>query len=135
MTNLPRVRVAANVRYCGTDNQLRTRWWFTTGMLAAPGLAVHRPRSHRSDRPDVTRYELTHLPSGLTVAGPACATHIDRAVTAAVASGVDWTVDADVLRQTPALAEIRRLAENSYRHVDCPRGTWPLPVLAGAVVR
>ncbi|MEU4778248.1 hypothetical protein [Micromonospora sp. NPDC023633] len=65
-----------------------------TGWPVAPGLAVNVTVDDDGQRLD-GRYSLTHLPSGQAIAQKLCARHVDQAAVAAIATGVDWTDDAE----------------------------------------
>ncbi|SBT69291.1 hypothetical protein GA0070622_6415 [Micromonospora sediminicola] len=65
-----------------------------TGWPVAPGLAINVTLDDNGQRLD-GRYSLTHLPSGQALARRLCARHVDQAAVAAIATGVDWTADAE----------------------------------------
>ncbi|MFY1599528.1 hypothetical protein [Micromonospora sp. WMMD737] len=75
-----------------------------TGWPVAPGLAITVTVDEDGQRLD-GRYSLTHLPSGKAVAQKLCARHVDQAATTAIATGIDWTNDAEQIvddeRTTP----------------------------------
>ncbi|MEU6077586.1 hypothetical protein [Micromonospora sp. NPDC047074] len=95
------------VRLYVSDNDAespRTVERVVTGWPVAPGLAVNVTLDDDGQRLD-GRYSLTHLPSGKAIAQKVCARHVDQAAVAAIATGVDWTDDADQIladeRTTP----------------------------------
>lgn len=65
-----------------------------TGWPVVPGLAINVTLDDYGQRLD-GRYSLTHLPSGRAVAQRLCARHVDQAAVVAVATGVDWSADAE----------------------------------------
>ncbi|WP_229402589.1 hypothetical protein [Micromonospora okii] len=126
--------VTVVLRYRDRDDQVRTRPWTTTGWQVTPGLAVHETYDHDTGGPTPRRYALTHLPSGLMLAGPSCADHMAEAVTAAVGCDVDWTADGDTIRQVTPPDGLRH-REDAYGHELCPRTVWRPVVPAKAGVR
>ncbi|MEV4826456.1 hypothetical protein [Micromonospora sp. NPDC049274] len=75
------------------------------GWPIAPGLAVHitMQDGQRLDG----RYNLAHLPSGLAIARMLCARHVDLAAVAAMATGIDWTDDAEQVIADERTAPLR----------------------------
>ncbi|MEV4212657.1 hypothetical protein [Micromonospora sp. NPDC049662] len=82
----------------------RTCEFIVAGWLVAPGLAVHRSWDHGA--PTDGRYSLTHLASASHLVSDLCARHIDQAVAAAIATGIDWTLDREEIVDDPHRARL-----------------------------
>lgn len=92
MTTLDRVSVRLTMRDRDEHDELYEYDLIVPGWLVAPGLAI--TDYHGIARPWPGQYSLTHLASGLCIAS-ICGQHVDRAVRAAIATGIDWTGDRD----------------------------------------
>ncbi|MFG1955403.1 hypothetical protein [Micromonospora sp. NPDC048830] len=99
--------VPVRIQMTDTDaaDEPRVSQVIVTGWPVAPGLAVH-VTIQDGQRLD-GRYNLAHLPSGLAVAQQLCARHIDQAAVAAIATGIDWTDDAEQILTDPRTAPLR----------------------------
>lgn len=75
------------------------------GWLVAPGLAVCT--TIIDGRMIRGSYSLIHLPSGRSLADDLCAGHVDQAVRAAIATGIDWTDEPDQVLADPRIAAMR----------------------------
>jgi hypothetical protein len=88
------------------------------GRIVAPGLAITRSAEFKEHRP---RYNLTHIPSGLTIGITRCGAHIEPTASLAAELGVDWTADKDVVIEA-LMAEGRigrlRTGAQCRRHCD-----------------
>jgi hypothetical protein len=103
-TPVRRERIPVRLLLADTDaaDEPRVSELVIPGWSVAPGLAVHP--SWQDGEPVTGRYSLTHLASGSTIAAELCARHVDQAAAVAIATGIDWTVDREAIRDDPRRA-------------------------------
>jgi hypothetical protein len=91
-----------------TTVKLTTHWGFeeVEAVVVVPGLAIHRALGERvSSR---SRWSLSHVGTGMRVCGPFRLQEQAINCAKAIAPLVDWTAEADAIRDSNIGAEVKR---------------------------
>ncbi|MFG1804628.1 hypothetical protein ACGFI4_31240 [Micromonospora carbonacea] len=105
-TVAPMIPVRLHLSDTDAVDEPRVSQVIVTGWPVAPGLAINVTLDDDGLRLD-GRYSLTHLPSGQAIAQRLCARHADQAAVAAIATGIDWTDDAEQILADERTAPLR----------------------------